>query len=87
MIMTERTIHTSLLFRRAFKISGFDAPLPAGTYAVATDERLINGVGTVAYQRVATRLQLPANPLTPGLSEEAVVDPADLAAAHAKDWQ
>jgi hypothetical protein len=85
--MTERTIHSSLLFRKAFKLSGFDALLPAGTYAVATDERLVDGVGTVAYRRFATRLQLQANPQTPGLSEEAVVDGAELAAAHAKDWQ
>jgi hypothetical protein len=38
-----------------------------------------------AFRRVATRMYLMADPRSPGVREEVVVDPDDLAAALARD--
>ena len=52
--MTERFTRTSLTFRAPFRLPGYDAPLPAGTYAVDTEEEAIEANDYTVYRRVST---------------------------------
>ena len=83
--VTMRTIKTFVVFTRPFLLSGMDAAQPAGTYGVETDEELLQVLSFPAYHRVATRLFLAPDPRRPGIVEEIIIDPAELAAALAAD--
>jgi len=50
-----------------------------------TDEELIDGLSFVAYQRVATTLQIPAIGVEGGKSQYLSVSPDELEAARLKD--
>ena len=52
--MTERFTRTALTFRAPFRLPGYDAPLPAGTYAVDTEEEAIEANDYTVYRRVST---------------------------------
>ena len=83
--MSTRIAETKVTFMHLFSLTGIDAVLPPGTYAVVTEEEQIAGLSFVAFRRLATTLHLPANP-APGQRREAIaVDPAELAAALAAD--
>jgi hypothetical protein len=47
--MTIRTSTRSVTFRRPFFINGIDKRLPAGTYVVETDEKLLENISFLAY--------------------------------------
>ena len=79
--MTERFTRSSLSFRAPFRLPGFDAPLPAGTYAVDTEEEGIEGNENIIYRRVATTLLVE----TPGRVEHRSVDPHALDEAFERD--
>ena len=80
-----RITATTVTFARPFRLSGFDQPIPAGSYAVETEEELLPGLSFAAYRRVATWLTLPPRPGGNILAEIAQVDPAELDAALAQD--
>ena len=83
--MSTRTTETTVTFSRSFTLSAVDGVLPAGTYRVSVGEEEIEGLSFRAFQRVATMLHLPANPV-PGRRRELVqVDPRELASALAAD--
>ena len=79
--MTERFTRSSLSFRAPFRLPGFDAPLPAGTYAVDTEEEGIEGNEHIIYRRIATTLLVE----TPGRIEHRAVDPQALDEAWERD--
>ena len=79
--MTERFTRSSLSFRAPFRLPGFDAPLPAGTYAVDTEEEGIEGNEHIIYRRVATTLLVE----TPGRVEHRAVEPQVLDEVWARD--
>ena len=76
-----RTTKSSVTFRSAFQLKGFDRLEPAGTYEVETDEEIIEGNDHTIYRRVATLLFLRGGDITRTLT----VDPADLEAALVRD--
>jgi hypothetical protein len=76
-----RTKRSKLTFRHAFSLKGMDRLLPAGDYEIVTDEELIEGLSFPVYRRVASWIMAPSRSST----EMLVIDPADLAAAHARD--
>jgi hypothetical protein len=81
--MDNRTHRLSVVFRRPFRLRGWAEAQPAGTYAVETEEELIEGLSFPAWRRVATSLTRQHRP---GTTVEAIpVDPADLAMAQAAD--
>ena len=82
--MTTRTRRESVTFRHAFELRGVDGRLPAGTYAIDTDEELLDSLTLTAYRRVATSLTLP---LAAGSYQIVRIDPADLEAARVRDAQ
>lgn len=83
--MSTRSTERTLTFRRPFRLSAVDGPLPCGSYRVVTDEEAIEGLSFNAWQRTRTLLFLPAN-APPGKAREVVpVDPDELAVALAAD--
>jgi hypothetical protein len=82
--MLTRSQRTTIAFRRPFVMKGLDRPQPAGTYDVETEEELLEGLSFPAYRRLSTtmtpRLQAPGTVL-----QTQLVDPAELAKAHAAD--
>ena len=83
--MSTRTKRVTLTFQHPFSLKGVDRPLAPGQYEVVTDEELIEELSFPVYRRVATLIFLPAQVHKPSSIEMVNVDPADLAAAHARD--
>jgi hypothetical protein len=83
--MPTRSTERMLTFRRPFRLSAIEGPLPSGRYWVITEQEPLEGLSFAAWQRTNTLLFLPANSL-PGKAREIVpVDPNELAAALAAD--
>jgi hypothetical protein len=57
--MTTRTRRELVTFAEPFALRGAPGPHPAGTYAVETDEELVEGLSFPAYRRVATAIYIP----------------------------
>src|SRR5688572_25579343 len=83
--MVMRTTKSTVTFVRPFRLGAFGEQLPAGRYPVETDEELLEGVSFPVYRRTATMMQLIADPLHAGVTEIAMIDPAQLAEALAAD--
>ncbi len=83
--MTIRTSRTTVTFARPFSLGGIDEVLPAGSYAVETDEELIEGLSFLAYRRISTTIILPSFPRRSASVEVVTIDPRDLEAALLKD--
>jgi hypothetical protein len=77
-----RTTRHTLIFEQPFSLSGVEEVQPAGTYTVAVDEELIDGLSFLAYRRVATTIYLPLGDRQAGSMQALRVDPEELAAAH-----
>ena len=83
--MTMRTTKSTVTFLRPFRLGTFGEQLPAGRYPIETDEELLEGMSFPAYRRTATIMQLMPDPLHPGVTEIAVVDPEQLEEALTMD--
>jgi hypothetical protein len=83
--MITRTKRVTLTFQHPFSLKGVGRRLAAGQYEVVTDEELIEELSFPVYRRVATLIFLPADAYQPSSIEMVNVDPADLAAAQARD--
>jgi hypothetical protein len=66
---------------RSFSLAGIAEQLPPGEYEVTTEEELIGGMTTQGWRRVATTILVSDR----GLTQQYVIDPADLAASLARD--
>jgi hypothetical protein len=82
--MTTRTRERTWTFSKPFLLKGVDRLLPAGSYRVATDEELIEGLSFPVYRRVATMIFVPGQAHHASL-EMVSIAPADLQAAQDKD--
>jgi hypothetical protein len=81
--MLSRTRREDMVFNRPFRLRGWSTPQPAGTYAVETEEELIEGMSFPAYRRVSTTITRAA---LPGACLQVIpVDPIELAMALATD--
>jgi len=83
--MADRSIETIVTFRRPFSLAALDAPLPAGSYRVVTEEDAIHGLSFQAFHRTATLLLLPALGPHWSVRQMVPVNPDELAAAEAAD--
>ena len=79
--MTTRTTRSRVTFAAPFLIRGIHGPVPAGSYDIEIEEKVIEGNAHTVYHRVATILYRS----TDGVTVSCVIDPADLAAALADD--
>ena len=82
--MPNRTSREDMVFRHPFSLKGWSEPLPAGTYAVETEEELIEGLSFPAYRRVSTTITRQAARAR-ALVQAIAVDPRELARARAAD--
>jgi len=79
-----RTRREDVVFKRPFRVKGWAEPHPAGTYAVETEEELIEGLSFPAYRRLSTTIT--RQPARAGALVQVVsIDPRELAAAQAAD--
>jgi len=81
--MLTRTRERTWTFSKPFMLKGVDRELPAGSYRVATDEELIEGLSFPVYRRVATMMFAPGGNC--GSLEMLRIDPEDLRAAQERD--
>lgn len=79
--MTIRTTTRQATFTRPFTLQDVDDTLPPGTYAVDTDEEMIDSLSFIAWRRVATAIHVVRG----GATEIWPVDPADLDEALRRD--
>jgi len=82
--MNQRTARDTITFSRPFLLSGFDKPLPAGTYTVETHEERIEGLSFPAYRRIETLLFLTPTPKQ-SMTQVVVIDPVELEEAQRRD--
>lgn len=83
--MTTRSKRVTMTFQHSFSLHGVECSLAPGQYDVVTDEELIEEGSFPVYHRVSTLIFLPAQAHRPSSIEIVNDDPADLAAAHARD--
>ena len=81
--MTTRTRDKTWTFAGPFALKGVDRLLPAGSYRVATDEELIEGLSFPVYRRIATMIFAPGR--NRASLEMLSIDPDDLQAAQERD--
>jgi hypothetical protein len=81
--MLTRTRDKTWTFGKPFVLKSIGRELPAGSYRVATDEELIEGLSFPVYRRVATMIFVPGQ--HNASLEMLVVDPAELQAAREID--
>jgi CBS domain-containing protein len=82
--MPNRTRREDVVFRHPFALEGWTEPQPAGTYAVETEEELLEGLSFPAYRRVSTTIA--RKPDRAGALVQAIpVDPRELAELQAAD--
>jgi len=79
-----RMSRQSVIFERPFSLRGVGNQVPPGTYAVDTEEELLDGLSFSAYRRHTTTIFLPTQPGA-GSGELIEIDPAELAEALRKD--
>ncbi len=79
--MTTRTTRSTVVFTHPFALAGVDGVQPAGSYAVDTDEEMVDSLNFVAWRRTGTLLQVPSR----GGMETYTIDAQDLAAALKAD--
>jgi hypothetical protein len=80
-----RTIETMVTFRHPFVLADLEAPQPAGTYRLVTEEEEIPGLSFVAFRRTAMLLHLPALPATGAAHQVVNIDPVEWAAVVEAD--
>ena len=83
--MALRTRRKFVVFRNPFELKDVGRILPAGSYEVVTDEELVEGLSFPVYRRVATMILVPAPAPRTASTELLSINPAQLAAAEARD--
>jgi len=82
--MNTRTTRKVVKFSNPFLLEAVGRMLPAGSYEVATDEELIEGLSFPVYRRIATTMLVPASSYQ-GAFEMLNIDPLNLEAAQDSD--
>ena len=83
--MAMRTSKRTVTFIRPFTLGGSGVEFPAGRYFIETDEERVDELSFPFYRRTTTLMQHIADPLRPGITETAVIDPLELEAALEAD--
>ena len=83
--MLTRTRERTWTFSKPFMLKGVDRELPAGSYRVATDEELIEGLSFPCFRRVATMIMVPGAPPHHASTEMISISSVNLADAQQAD--
>lgn len=79
--MTTRSRTETMTFKRPFHLKSIGRVLPAGTYAIVSEDELVEGISVPRYRRTGTFIMAPF-----GSSHEMIqVDPRELADAMRAD--
>lgn len=84
-LMELRSNTMTVTFRQSFCLPGHDAPFPAGTYEVLSEDERLDGLTFEAFRRVATFLRITGNGASSGRTELQPVSQQDLDAALLAD--
>lgn len=83
--MIERSSQRLVSFAHPFSLNGIDGTFPPGTYVIEETREQVDGLSFIGYRRTKMTIELPA-PNAAYYSRQLVeVEPADLAAALARD--
>jgi hypothetical protein len=81
--MIERTVRTSVQFRRPFRLTGVEKILSPGIYEIETVEEALDSLSVGGYRRTSTTITLPG---PTALSRQlTTISPEDLAGALDRD--
>lgn len=80
-----RSTCVSLTFRSPFHLPGYDAPFPAGTYEVLSEDERLDGLSFEAFRRQSTFLRISGRGGSQGRTELLPVSQQDLDAAVLAD--
>lgn len=83
--MEMRSTTVTVTFRQGFFLPGHEAPFPAGTYEVLSEDERLEGLTFEAYRRVATFLRIRGQGAAAGRTELQPVSQQDLDAALLAD--
>lgn len=83
--MVTRTTRDTVVFSKPVVLAGLDEALPAGRYAIETDEDLLEGVSFPVWRRLTVYMQLHPRAGRPGLTQTLTISPSDLDEALERD--
>jgi len=86
-LSTTRSRRETVHFKHPFRIKGIDRLLPAGAYAVITDEEMIESLSFPCFRRVATLILVPSAAPRNSSVEMISIDSVDLSDAQRIDGQ
>ena len=79
--MERRITSKSVVFRKAFALSGLDGIQPPGSYIVRTEEEMLDTISFIGWRQIGTTLELHRD----GGVEYAAVDVQELREVLVKD--
>ena len=83
--MATRSRRETMTFKRPFYLKSLGRSLPADTYVIVSEDKLIEGLSFPCYRRTGTFIMAPVEPSV-GLSQEMIqVDARELDEAERKD--
>jgi hypothetical protein len=83
--MAGRTTRMSVTFSRPFWLADVDGIHPAGTYRIQTVDVTLDSLSFLAYRRVSTTIELPANGAASSKRQVVTINPVALEAALKRD--
>lgn len=83
--MDLRSTIATVTFSSSFCLAGHEAPFPAGTYEVLSEDERLEGLSFEAFRRIATFLRITGTGLSAGRTELLPVSQQDLDAAVLAD--
>jgi hypothetical protein len=83
--MTEKSSQRTVTFAHPFSLNGVDGAFPAGTYEIEETLEQVEGLSFIGYRRTKTTIELPAANAAHFSRQLIEIEPADLAAALARD--
>lgn len=83
--MIMRTQKTSVTFASSFTLEGRDEIFPPGTYAVETEEQLLEGLTFTAFRRTQVSIRFPATSGHSATARMLILEPKQLDAAIERD--
>jgi hypothetical protein len=85
--MTNRISKQLVTFRSPFYLDSLEDEWPAGNYTIETEEEPLDSPSFLAFRRVCTTMIVHTKHRGRTQTTFVVIDPADLAAAQARDQQ
>ncbi len=79
--MERRTTTETVIFRHAFRLTGFDRDEAPGIYTVEVEQEALDSLTLIGWRHIATTMKLRRH----GATECVAIDPAELLEARDRD--